>query len=302
MTDKGYLKQRDTVKKPNFTPPKGSCDCHSHVIGDPAVFPFSPERSFTPAEANASQYLAVLAKLGIDRAVIVQPSFYGIDNSCTIAAINALGKERGRGVVAINAETDPKSLRAMSDAGVRAARFITTAKGGTSLAEFRAVAELIAPIGWHLEMYTSPEIWRELTPVVKELSIRVVIDHMGKLPANAEPNDWDFRTIFRLLDTGLCWIKLCGYRNSLTGHPYRDVASLARRLISYAPERCVWRSDWPHTNQTHFMPDDGELLDLLFEWAADETVRNKILVANPAQLYGFSQHQSPDNLSEDIAR
>ena len=106
MADTGYLKQRDTVKKPEVMPPKGSCDCHSHVIGDQSAFPFAPGRSFTPAEANASQYQSVLTALGIDRAVIVQPSFYGLDNSCTIAAVNSLGKDHCRGVVAISSETE----------------------------------------------------------------------------------------------------------------------------------------------------------------------------------------------------
>jgi predicted TIM-barrel fold metal-dependent hydrolase len=287
VADTGYLKQRDTVTKPKFTPPKGSCDCHSHIIGDPSEFPFVSDRSFTPAEANASQYQSVLTALGMDRAVIVQPSFYGLDNSCTIAAVNSLGKDHCRGVVAISSETELGALRAMSDAGVRAARFITTAKGGASLDQFHEVAKLITPIGWHLEMYTGPDVWRALTPIIEGLSINVVIDHMGKLPANAEPNSEDFRTILNLLDTGRCWIKLCGYRNSLSGHPYGDVTTLARRLIEHAPERCVWGTDWPHTNQKNYMPDDGELLDLLLDWAPDETVRHRILVDNPTQLYGF---------------
>jgi predicted TIM-barrel fold metal-dependent hydrolase len=283
-----YLKQRNSVKTPAFTPPAGACDCHAHVIGDPAQFPFTANRSFTPAEASHGAYRAMLDTLGIERMVVVQPSVYGLDNSCTLAAIAASGIDRCRGVAAIDATTDPQVLRAMDDGGIRAARFITTAKGGTGLDQFRAVAERIAPVGWHLEMYTDAKVWRELTPTVKSLPIQFVIDHMGKLPANADTDGEDFRGILDLLDTGRCWIKLCGYRNSVTGHPYEDVAPLAQRLIAHAPERCVWGTDWPHTNVKNHMPDDGELLDLLLAWAPDETTRHRILVDNPARLYRFA--------------
>lgn len=283
-----YLKQRDVIKRPSFTPPKGACDCHAHVIGDPAKYPFTANRSFTPVEAPQSAYRSVLDTLGIERMVVVQPSVYGFDNSCTMAAVAASGIHRCRGVAMIDSATDRKVLRRMDDAGIRAARFITTAKGGASLDHFRAVAELISPLGWHLEMYTAAAVWRELTPTVKSLPVEVVIDHMGKLPSNASPDDEDFQAILKLLDTGRCWIKLCGYRNSVAGYPYKDVAPLARRLIAHAPERCVWGSDWPHTNVKNHMPDDGELLDLLLDWAPDTKVRQQILVYNPAKLYGFS--------------
>lgn len=283
-----YLKQRDVIKRPSFTPPRGACDCHSHVIGDPAKYRFVANRSYTPAEASQSAYRSVLDTLGIERMIIAQPSVYGFDNSCTMAAVAASGIHRCRGVAMIDPATDPKVLRAMDGAGIRAARFITIAKGGGALDQFRAVAELIAPIGWHLEMYTDARVWRELAPTVRALPVEVVMDHMARLPANASPDDEDFRAILKLLDTGRCWIKLCGYRVSVAGYPYKDVAPLARRLIAHAPERCVWGTDWPHTNMKNHMPDDGELLDLLLDWAPDDKIRRRILVENPARLYGFS--------------
>lgn len=283
-----YLQQREVISKPSFAPPPGSCDCHAHVIGDPTKYPFTANRSFTPVEASARQYRSMLDMLGIDRMVVVQPSVYGSDNSCTLDAIATLGIDRCRGVAAIDAGTDVKTLRTMDDGGIRAARFITVAKGGASLEQFRAVGELVASVGWHVEMYTAPEVWRELTPTIKALPVEVVIDHMGKLPAHANGDGQDFQTILRLLDTGRCWIKLCGYRNSVAGYPYEDVVPLARRLIAHAPERCVWGTDWPHTNVKNYMPDDGELLDLLHAWAPEDDVRRRILVDNPATLYRFS--------------
>jgi predicted TIM-barrel fold metal-dependent hydrolase len=248
------LKHRDAIRKPSLVVPNGACDCHAHVVGDRAKFPFTPNRSFTPHVASYDEYAAVLGTLGIERRVIVQPSFYGFDNSCTLSAVAASGLDRARGVAMIDPATDSKALRALDDQGIRGARFITAVKGGGSLDQLRDVAKRIAPLGWHLQLYIAAS----------------------------------FQAILKLLDTGRCWVKLCGYRNSVAGHPYADVAPLARRFIAHAPERCLWGTDWPHTNVKDHVPDDGDLLDLLRDWAPDEAVRNRILVSNPAALYGFS--------------
>lgn len=285
-----YLKQRNGAKKPSFTLPKGACDCHAHVIGDPAKYPFAPERSFTPAEATAPEYFAVLKTLGFERMVVVQPSFYGLDNSCTIDAITAAGIERARGIAMVSASTSRETLRALNDAGIRGARFITIAKGGASLDQLRDVAELVAPLGWHLQLYIAADVWSEIASTVKSLPVEVVIDHMGQIQADKGQDDPNFITILKLLDTGRCWIKISGYRNSVAGYPYKDVAPLARRFVAHAPERCVWGTDWPHTNQIkkNYMPDDGDLVDLLREWVPEDATLKRILVTNPTDLYGFA--------------
>jgi predicted TIM-barrel fold metal-dependent hydrolase len=281
------LKHRSGTHKPALVVPKAACDCHAHVVGDPATFPFTPNRSFTPHEASYDEYAAVLETLGIERRVIVQPSFYGFDNSCTLAAIAASGLDRARGIAMIDPATDGRTLRALDAAGIRGARFITAVKGGGSLDQLRDVAGLIAPLGWHLQMYITPAAWRELAPTIMQLPVDVVMDHMAHVDADTPADDAALAAILKLLDTGRCWVKLCGYRNSVAGHPYDDVAPLARRFIAHAPERCLWGTDWPHTNVQTYIPDDGELLDLLADWAPDEAVRNRILVSNPAALYGF---------------
>jgi predicted TIM-barrel fold metal-dependent hydrolase len=282
------LKHRDATRKPSLVVPQGACDCHAHVVGDPAKFPFTPHRSFTPHPASYDEYAAVLGTLGIERRVIVQPSFYGFDNSCTLSAVAASGLDRARGVAMIDPATDGKAIRALDHQGIRGARFITAVKGGGSLDQLRDVAQLIAPLGWHLQLYIAADAWRELAPTIAQLPVDVVMDHMAHVEADTPADDPSFQAILRLLDAGRCWVKLCGYRNSVAGHPYADVAPLARRFIAHAPERCLWGTDWPHTNVKDYVPDDGDLLDLLRDWAPDAAVRNRILVSNPAALYGFS--------------
>jgi predicted TIM-barrel fold metal-dependent hydrolase len=279
---------RIAVRKPRFSLPAGACDCHTHIIGPPDRYPFVPNRSFTPPDASEQDILAMLAVLGLERMVIVQPSVYGIDNRRTVDAVQALGVERARGVAMVAADVDGGELRALDDAGIRATRFITTAGGGPSLDDLPGVARKIADLGWHIEMYVPLATLPRVLPVVRALPVPVVFDHMGGLPADTAENDPLLTEILRLLEAGRHWVKLCGYRNSLAGFPYADVAPLARRFVAAAPERCVWGTDWPHTVIAGHMPEDADLLDLLADWAPDPAVRERILVGNPAALYRFA--------------
>jgi predicted TIM-barrel fold metal-dependent hydrolase len=231
----------------------------------------------------------MLGRLGIERMVIVQPSVYGFDNSCTLAAVASFGVQRARAVAMFDSSLSDAELHKLDAAGVRGVRFITLAKGGAPLEQLQNVAARIAPLGWHIQMYLTPEIWRQLSPVIARLPAPVVIDHMGQLTPDRAPDDPDLRAILRLLESGRAWVKLVPYRVSLAGPPYRDVMPLARTFMRHAPERCLWGSDWPHPHLFDYMPDDGELLDLMLEWAPDEKLRKKVLVDNPAVLYGFSE-------------
>jgi predicted TIM-barrel fold metal-dependent hydrolase len=283
------LKQRDETKPPSFAVPAHGCDCHAHIFGDPRRFRFIEERSYTPPPALENQYLKMLGRLGIERMVIVQPSVYGFDNSCTLAAVASFGVQRARAVAMFDSSLSDAELHKLDAAGVRGVRFITLAKGGAPLEQLQNVAARIAPLGWHIQMYLTPEIWRQLSPVIARLPAPVVIDHMGQLTPDRAPDDPDLRAILRLLESGRAWVKLVPYRVSLAGPPYRDVMPLARTFMRHAPERCLWGSDWPHPHLFDYMPDDGELLDLMLEWAPDEKLRKKVLVDNPAVLYGFSE-------------
>jgi predicted TIM-barrel fold metal-dependent hydrolase len=278
---------RIAVRKPSFDVPAGACDCHTHIIGPPDRYPFVPNRSFTPPDASERDILAMLAVLGLERMVIVQPSVYGIDNRRTVDAVQTLGTDRARGVAMVAAEVETSELRDLDQAGIRATRFITTAGGGPSLDDLPGVARKIAELGWHIEMYVPLATLPQVLPVVRSLPVPVVFDHMGGLRADTAENDPLLIEILRLLEAGRHWVKLCGYRNSLAGFPYGDVAPLAKRFIAAAPERCVWGTDWPHTVIEGHMPEDADLLDLLADWAPTPSVRDSILVDNPMTLYGF---------------
>jgi predicted TIM-barrel fold metal-dependent hydrolase len=278
---------RAVIAKPKLRVPPLSCDCHAHILGPPSRFPYVPDRSYTPPDALPEDYLRMLGTLGIERMVVVQASCYGEDNRRTAAAVGELGLQRARGVAMVGAAISEAELQALDDAGIRATRFITTAKGGPSLEELPAVAAKVAPFRWHIEMYVPPAVWPDVLSIVERLSVPVVFDHMGGMMANTPIDDPILRRILRLLESGRCWTKLTGYRPSVAGPPYTDVAPLARHFIDRAPDRCVWGTDWPHTNIEGYMPDDGDLLDQLGEWAMDPGVRKKILVDNPTTLYRF---------------
>jgi len=279
---------RAVIRTPALKVPPLSCDCHAHVLGPPADYPYVADRSYTPPDALPSDYARMLGTLGLQRMVVVQASCYGEDNRRTIDAVNELGVHRARGVVMVGASITESALQAMHDAGIRATRFITTAKGGPTLDQLNDVAARVAPFGWAIEMYIPTSAWLDVLPIVEKLAVPVVFDHMGGMMANTRHDDPVFRRIVALLESGRCWTKLTGYRPSVAGPPYADVAPLARYLIGRAPDRCVWGTDWPHTNIEGHMPDDGELLDQLGTWVDDPATLAKILVDNPAQLYQFS--------------
>jgi predicted TIM-barrel fold metal-dependent hydrolase len=251
-------------------------------------FPFIEQRSYTPDQATEAEYEDMLDALGVERRVIVQPSVYGLDNTCTLAAVRAFGIHRARAVAMFDASASDAELHRLNEVGVRGVRFITMAKGGAPLDQLAAVARRIAPLGWHIQMYVTPEVWRDLYPLIVRLPVPVVMDHMGQVTPDRVSGDAGLDAILRLLDSGRAWIKLIGYRVSLAGAPYHDVKPLAQTFLRHAPERCLWGSDWPHPNLSGYMPDDGELLDLLLDWAPDPDVRRRVLVDNPASLYGFT--------------
>jgi len=279
---------RAVIRKPALAVPPLSCDCHAHVLGPPSKYPYVADRSYTPPDALPSDYLRMLDVLGMQRMVVVQASCYGEDNRRTIDAVQELGVHRARGVVMVGADVAERDLAAMHAAGIRATRFITTARGGPTLDQLNEVAARVAPFGWPIEMYIPVTAWPAVLPVVEKLPVPVVFDHMGGMMTSTPHEDPVFRRIVALLESGRCWTKLTGYRPSVDGPPYADVAPLARYFISRAPDRCVWGTDWPHTNLEGHMPDDGELLDQLGTWVDDAATLEKILVTNPARLYGFA--------------
>ncbi len=273
---------------PSERAPAGATDCHFHIFGPSDKYPLSPGRSYDPVTADIDAYLAMADVLGLQRMVVVQASIYGTDNACTLDAVAAFGRERARAVVVVDDSLGDGDLRALDRRGVRGVRFNAVSGNGTPLDQLETVAGRVAPLDWHVQLFAHGAQLPELEQRLLRLPVPVVIDHMGQVSPARGPDGPEAQALFRLLGSGRCWVKLCAYRSSLAGPPYADMAPLGRALIAAAPERCLWGSDWPHTHlEGRAMPDDGRLLDLLGEWAPDPAQRRRILVENPAALYGF---------------
>jgi len=281
------LAPRDVVPAPSWRAPPLSCDCHFHIFGPYDRFPLDPGRHYDPPEALIPAYLRVAEALGIERMVVVQPSVYGTDNACTLDAAARLGLDRARVVAVVDTSFDDAALRDLHARGTRGVRFNAVSGNGTPLEQLDVLARRIAPLGWHLQLYASGDALAELAPKLATLPVEVVVDHMGGVRTAEGINSAGFQALLRLLDSGRAWVKLCGYRISSEGPPFRDVAPFARALLDAAPDRCVWGTDWPHPSLTEWMPEDGALFDLLGEWAPGEAERRRVLVDNPARLYGF---------------
>ncbi len=277
----------DTPPRPSWRAPALACDCHFHIFGPYDRFPLDAGRHYDPQAALIPHYLRVAEALGIGRMVIVQPSVYGTDNRCSLDAAAQFGLDRARVVAVVDPAIDDAALRALHDGGTRGVRFNAVSGNGTPIEELEALARRIAPLGWHLQVYASGDQLPELGPRLAALPVEVVIDHMGGVRAADGVDAPGFQALLRLLGSGRAWVKLCGYRISSAGPPFDDVAPFARALIAAAPERCLWGTDWPHPSLSEWMPEDGALLDLLGDWAPGEALRRRILVENPARLYGF---------------
>ena len=276
-------------KTPRFIPPPGACDCHAHVFGPAAIFPFSPERSYTPEDCTVEDYAGLLDALGFSRGVIVHGGAHGTDNRATLNALARLG-ERVRGVAVIRAGLPDTEVQAMHEAGMRGCRISTVVRGGANFTDMEALAAQTAPLRWHLvlHLHRSDELV-ELAPRLRRIGNDFVLDHLGRITAQEGERSAAFRTLLDLLDTGRCWVKLASlYRLSSVAYPHRDMLPMIHRVVAARPDRIIWGSNWPHPIHTGPMPNDGDLVDLIPLWVPDAGERQKMLVDNPETLYGFS--------------
>lgn len=272
---------------PRLLAPANTCDCHIHIY-DPAK-PVAPTASGPgPAWANVEAYRAVQKRLGLTRAIVVQSTAYGTDNSCAVEAIAALGLATTRGVAVVGPDVSDAELQRLTDAGIRGARFQMLPGGALPWEALEPVAERIVAFGWHIQLQMDGRLMAEREAQLKRLPGTLVLDHVGKFLEPVPVDHPGFRTLLRLLDGGKTWLKLAAaYETSKAGAPhYPDVGALAKAAVKAVPERMIWASNWPHVSVTD-LPDDAALLDLLLDWAPDEAVRQRILVENPETLYGF---------------
>ncbi len=276
-----------TGEPPRLKAPAGTCDTHIHFYDSRyAALPGTP----TPPDASVEDYRQVMKWLGIERSVIVQPNAYGDDNRLTMDSVAALGADRARAVVVVKPGLPEAELDALTKAGARGARIMALHGGTVGLDQLDAVAAMIHPFGWHPIVQLDGRNLPDHEAQLLRLPGTFVIDHVGKFLEPVTTDHPAFRSLLRLLETGRCYIKISApYETSKTGGPaYADVGALAKELIRAAPDRAIWASNWPHAQAAKFgYPNDAALLDLLLDWAPDEATIRKILVDNPARLYGF---------------
>ncbi len=271
---KPCLPPRAATSAPHWKAPAHSTDCHFHINGPYDRYPLSPGRSYSPPEALVPDYQAMARTIGIGRMVIVQPSTFGTDNRCTLDAIDLLGRDNSRAVVVIDDSADAAMLQQMHAQGARGVRFNAVSGNGTPLDQLESLAAKVAPLGWHIQFYTHGGQIADLAPLIRKLPVTVVLDHMAGVQSDRGVDSPEFHAAVGLMQSGQAYVKLSGYRSSVNGYPYDDVAPMARGYIEAAPDRCVWGTDWPHPSlfgEIH-MPDDGQLFDLLGAWAGTKII------------------------------
>lgn len=277
----------DNVEPSLFKVPEGACDTHAHVVAPGTGYPMVEDRSYTPPPAPEEKYLSMLAATGMSRGVLVQISVYGSDNRYMLEVLKH-NPDRLRGVAVVTEDVSDQQLLEMHACGVRGLRINVLFGGGTGFDALETLAARIAPLNWHMQLLMDVRQLPELMPRMKKLPCPCVVDHMGHMPVALGLEHPGYQALLHMVKDYGWWTKLSGaYRlSALWQDNYRDVVPLAHELIEAAPERMLWGSDWPHVAVPR-MPDTGRLRNLLAIWAPDEQVRNRILVDNPARLYGF---------------
>lgn len=278
-------------RKPRLNFPENAADCHAHILGPVSAFAYATNRVYTPPDCLLPSYRNMLATLGVTRAVLVQPSVYGSDNEVLLRALVEAGPAF-RGVAVVDWDIDFASLEMMHAAGVRGVRVnivdVKDAKGALPIAQLQALARRVAPLGWHMEFLLHVDQFPHLDEELVDFPVEIVFGHLGYMSTEKGLDQPGFRALLRLLTRGSSWVKLSGpYRISNASMPHTDVTQFTHALLAAAPDQILWGTDWPHVMVKGAMPNDGDIADLLSDWIPDENLRRKVLVDNPARLYGF---------------
>jgi 2-pyrone-4,6-dicarboxylate lactonase len=272
-----------------FTPPPGACDAHCHIFGPASRFPYSPDRAYTPPDSGIRQFERLQHRLGLSRAVFVQASCHGTDNSAMLDALEH-GQGRFAGVAMIDDSFTDSDIARLHDAGVRGTRFNFVAHlgGAPEPDEFWRLVQRVQPFGWHIVLHFDAKDLASYAEMLDRMPCPYVIDHMARVPVTAGIEQAPFRQLLTLMRDERCWVKISGAERLTAGggFPYDDVVPFARALIDAAPHRVLWGTDWPHPN-VRVTPDDGDLLDVLADFAPEPALRRLILVDNPETLYDF---------------
>ena len=275
------MRAAETNTPPVFALPPGACDAHFHVF-EPG-YPHVPDPLYTFPDGTTEAYLAMTEALGIERMVLVQPTYYGTDNRLLADALTRIGP-RCAGVARIEEDASDADLDQFDAIGVRAIRLDLFARAqwptADIIAYIRRMAARATPRGWHLQFYTPGAIVRDLLPFLADFEDTFVIDHLGYM---TDPNPDFERRLLAVLAQGSCWIKLSGAYRVAKHHPLSSVAPWAKALVAARPDRLIWGSDWPHLPDGQ--RDTGEILNLLADWAPTAEARQTILVDGPNRLF-----------------
>ncbi|MZR31363.1 amidohydrolase family protein [Sneathiella litorea] len=286
--DPDYLPFHPNPSKPVFKAPAGAVDAHCHVFGPADIFPYAPERKYTPCDAPKAKLFALRDYLGFSRNVIVQASCHGRNND---ALVDALKSSEGlaRGVAVVSPDVTDEELREMDTAGVRAVRFnfVKRLVDATPKDVFLKIAKRIAKLGWHIVVYFEAPDLEELIPFLKQLPTTVVVDHMGRPDVTKGVDHPEFQRFVNLLEENKnFWTKVsCPERLTVASPPYEDVIPFGKHLVQRFPDRVLWGTDWPHPNMKSHVPDEGVLVDVIPRIAVTEEAQKELLVKNPMRLY-----------------
>jgi 2-pyrone-4,6-dicarboxylate lactonase len=275
-------------KKPKLQAPAGAVDTHIHLFGPASKYPFHPGSKYVSEDILPEHSIALQEALGLRMAVVVSGGGYGRSYQ-HLADVLERYPDRFRGVALLPAEVSRSEIARLDKLGVRGARFVSPQHGAhfPQLASSADMLKLIVDAGWHVQFYPHRTVLPQFREQLLALGTDVVLDHFAHIPAEGGTEQPAFRCLLDMLDSGRVWVKLSGpMRCTLEEPPYPSLAPLAQALVRHAPDRLVWGSDWPHVNMAgRTMPNDADLLDLLLTWAAEESVRKKILVDNPRKLF-----------------
>lgn len=284
------------IRSPQIVFPKGAVDCHAHVCGPADLFPYAEERIYTPPDATLESYKTLLQLLGVDRAVLVQPSVYGTDNRAMLAALKQ-HPEKFRGVAVIADDTSDQELEELHQAGVRGVRCnivdVADQSVGLPIQYLTTLANRIAPFGWHLELLMHVNEYPNLATVFADFPVNLVFGHFGYAHAKHGITNPGFQGLLALMREQKAWVKMTGpYRICDGDLPYIDMRPFNEAVIEANPGQLIWGSDWPHVMVKKQMPHDADLCDLFGAWIADPFLRKSILVDNPCILYNFPELNS----------
>jgi 2-pyrone-4,6-dicarboxylate lactonase len=277
------------TRTPSYKPPANACDAHCHIFGPGDKYPYASDRSYTPPDAPLERFKALQKTLGLTRAVLVNASCHGTDNTVILDAI-AQSSGQYRGVANVGESVTDEEFERLHAGGIRGIRFnFVQHLGGTpDLDVFRELVERIEPLGWHVVLHFDAKDLLEFEDMLRKLPVPFIIDHMGRVPTRDGLEQEPFKILLNVARMENCWVKICGAeRISSAGPPFTDAVPFARALLDVQSDRILWGTDWPHPNIKKYMPNDGDLVDLIPLMMPEPALQKKVLVENPDRLYGF---------------